>query len=117
MAFNPDKSKRLSMTGPETRKTPSLWRPLSVPTFRNLLIADIASDVGTFMQSVGAAWLMVSLNAGPLYVALTQTATALPFFILALPGGPIGDIVDRRKVTLRTELWMVIVSGVLAATS
>jgi MFS family permease len=67
------------------------------------------------MQSVGAAWLMVSLNAGPMYVALTQTASALPFFILALPAGAIGDIVDRRKVTLRTETWMVIVAAVLAA--
>jgi Transmembrane secretion effector len=44
-----------------------------VPVFRNLLIADGISDIGTFMQSVGAAWLMVSFGAGPLYVALTQT--------------------------------------------
>src|SRR5262249_44580172 len=44
----------------------SLWRPLRSPTFRNLLIANVVSDVGTFMQNVGAAWLMVSLNAGPM---------------------------------------------------
>ena len=93
----------------------SLFRPLRSSIFRNLLIADVVSDVGTFMQSVGAAWLMVSLNAGPMYVALTQTASALPFFILALPAGAIGDIVDRRKVILRTETWMVIVAAVLAA--
>ena len=93
----------------------SLWRPLRSSTFRDLLIADVVSDIGTFMQSVGAAWLMVSLNAGPMYVALTQTASALPFFILALPAGAIGDIVDRRKVILRTETWMVGVAGVLAA--
>ncbi len=93
----------------------SLWRPLRSATFCNLLVADVVSDVGTFMQSVGAAWLMVSLNAGPMYVALTQTASALPFFILALPAGAIGDIVDRRKVILRTETWMVVVAAVLAA--
>jgi MFS family permease len=75
----------------------SLFRPLRSSIFRNLLIADVVSDVGTFVQSVGAAWLMVSLNAGPMYVALTQTASALPFFILALPAGAIGDIVDRAK--------------------
>jgi len=57
---------------------------------------------------------MVSLNGGPLFVALTQTASALPFFILALPAGAIGDIVDRRKVILFTESWMVIVAIVLA---
>jgi MFS family permease len=92
----------------------SLWRPLRTPTFRHLLIADVVSDIGTFMQSVGAAWLMVSLGAGPMYVALTQTASTLPFFILALPAGAIGDIVDRRKLILYTEAWMVGVAIALA---
>ena len=66
------------------------------------------------MQGVGAAWLMVSLNGGPMYVALIQTASALPFFVLALPAGAIGDIVDRRKLILLTETWMVAVALVLA---
>src|SRR5579863_9550170 len=92
----------------------SLWRPMRSPTFRNLLTANVVSDVGTFMQNVGAAWLMVSLNAGPLYVALTQTASALPFFVLALPAGAIGDIVDRRKLILYAEIWMVVVAALLA---
>src|SRR5215471_5438385 len=76
------------------------WRPLRVRMFRNLLIADLVSDAGTFMQGVGAAWLMVSQGAGPLLVALTQTASALLFFLLALPAGALGDIFDRRKVIL-----------------
>src|SRR5205807_5473879 len=95
-------------------RSASLWRPLRSSTFRNLLLADVVSDVGTFMQSVGAAWLMVSLNAGPMYVALTQTASALPFFMLALPAGAIGDIVDRRKLILYAEVWMVTVAAILA---
>jgi MFS family permease len=95
-------------------EAPSLWRPLRTPIFRNLLIADVMSDVGTFMQGVGAAWLMVSLGAGPMYVALTQTAATLPFFFLALPAGSIGDIVDRRKLILFTEAWMVCIATVLA---
>jgi MFS family permease len=92
----------------------SVWRPLRGQTFRNLLIADIFSDVGTFMQSVGAAWLMVSLKAGPMYVALTQTASALPFFLFALPAGALGDICDRRKLILFTEIWMALVAIALA---
>jgi MFS family permease len=92
----------------------SLWRPLRSSTFRNLLTANVVSDIGTFMQSVGAAWLMVSLNAGPMYVALTQTASALPFFVLALPAGAVGDILDRRRIILSTEIWMVMVASVLA---
>ena len=85
----------------------SLWRPLRTPTFRNLFLADVISDMGTFMQSVASAWLMVSFGAGPMFVALTQTASTLPFFVLALPAGSLGDIVDRRKLILYTEAWMV----------
>jgi len=92
----------------------SLWRPLRVPTFRNLLLADVVSDIGTFMQNVGAAWLMVSLGAGPIYVALTQTAASLPYFLLALPAGVAGDIVDRRRLVLFTEYWMMGVALLLA---
>src|SRR6202011_4455534 len=99
---------------PSSSKAPSLWRPLRTPAFRNLLLASVVSDIGAFMQSVGAAWLMVSLRAGPMYVALTQTASALPFFVFALPAGAIGDIVDRRKLVLYTEFWMVGVAIVLA---
>jgi MFS family permease len=87
---------------------------IAYATFRNLLVAAVVSDIGAFMQSVGAAWLMVSLNAGPMYVALTQTASSLPFLVFALPAGAIGDIVDRRKLILYTETWMVGVAVVLA---
>jgi len=96
------------------RGSSSLWRPLRVPTFRNLLAADVVSDTGTFMQNVGAAWLMVSLGAGPIYVALTQTAASLPYFLLALPAGSAGDIVDRRKLVLFTESWMMGIALLLA---
>src|SRR5258705_2151246 len=92
----------------------STWRPLRLPMFRNLLVADLVSDMGTFIQGVGAAWLMVSQGAGPLLVALTQTASAFPFFLLALPAGALGDIFDRRKLILTTEVWMFSVAVVLA---
>jgi MFS family permease len=97
----------LGMTSP--------WRLLRVPLFRNLLIADLVSDIGTFVQAVAASWLMVSFGAGPMYVALTQSASSLPFFLLALPAGALGDIVDRRSLVLYTEIWMFVVAAVLAA--
>ncbi|HTT19727.1 MAG TPA: MFS transporter [Candidatus Sulfotelmatobacter sp.] len=97
-----------------TREPEGLGRPLRVPIFRNLLIADLVSDIGTFMQNVGAAWLMVSLHAGPGYVALIQTAASLPYFLLALPAGSAGDIFDRRRLVLFTEVWMMAVALILA---
>jgi len=107
----------VSTVAPGRREAASLWRPLRTPIFRQLLFADVVSDVGTFMQSVGSAWLMVSLGASPLYVALTQTASTLPFFLLALPAGSLGDIADRRRLILYTEIWMVAVALVLAVTT
>jgi len=98
----------------EPRASSGLAGPLRIPTFRNLLLADVVSDIGNFMQNVGAAWLMVSLGAGPIYVALTQTAASLPYFLLALPAGAAGDIVDRRRLILYTETWMMGVALLLA---
>lgn len=95
-------------------ETASPWRPLKQRTFRDLLLANLVSDIGAFMQAVGAAWLMVSLGAGPLNVALIQTATTLPFFLLVLPAGALGDIADRRRLILITESWMLAAALVLA---
>src|SRR5438132_441245 len=92
----------------------SAWRPLRVPIFRNLLVANLVSDIGTFMQNVGAAWMMVSFGVGPAYVALIQTAAALPFFVLAPVAGSVGDIVDRRKLILFTETWMILAALAIA---
>jgi MFS family permease len=99
----------------EVSRSSGPWRPLRNRTFRNLLASNLISDIGTFMQSVGAAWLMTSLTRNPLYIALIQTASALPFFILALPAGSIGDIFDRRKLILGTETWMLVIAVVLTA--
>jgi MFS family permease len=101
-------------TGPAPESVPSLWEPLGVTTFRNLLAANLVSDVGSFMQSVGAAWMMVSMHAGPIYVALTQSASSLPFFLLALPAGSAGDIFDRRKLIIATEMWMTVVALIIS---
>jgi MFS family permease len=94
-------------------RSPGPWRPLRNLTFRYLLVSNLVSDIGTFMQSVGAAWLMTSLTRNPLYIALIQTASALPFFLLALPAGSIGDIFDRRKLILSTETWMFLIASLL----
>src|ERR1700678_3870419 len=101
------------VTQSELPPPPGPWQPLRNSTFRNLLASNLLSDIGTFMQSVGAAWLMTSLTRNPLYIALIQTASALPFFLLALPAGSLGDIFDRRKLILGTETWMLIVAVLL----
>ena len=104
----------MDKTSPSRTVKSSAWRPLRIPIFRRLLLADLISDIGAFMQSVGAAWMMVSFGAGPTFVALTQTASALPFFLLAPIAGSVGDLVDRRKLVLFTETWMIVVALAIA---
>ena len=91
----------------------SPWSPLRSAVFRSIWIALIVSNIGTWMQSVGAAWLMTSLTPSPLLVALMQTAASLPIFLLGLPAGALADIVDRRKLLLATMVWMLLVAIVL----
>lgn len=108
--------------GSETRSSDhgtSAWSPLRQEVFRSIWTATVVSNVGTWMQSVGVAWLMTSLTPSPLLVALMQTAASLPIFILGLPAGTIADLVDRRKLLLATETWMLLVAltlGVLTLT-
>src|SRR6266540_5038593 len=91
----------------------SMWSPLRGPVFRAVWIAWVVSNTGTWMQSVGAAWLMTSLTPSPLLVALMQTATSLPVFLVGLPAGTLADVVDRRKLLLVTQAWMLLAALVL----
>ncbi|WP_061291166.1 MFS transporter [Azotobacter vinelandii] len=93
----------------------SPWSPLRQTTFRWLWLASIASNIGTWMHEVGAGWLMTSLSASPLNVALVQVAGSLPMFFLALPAGALADIVDKRRYLLGVQLWMATVATLLAA--
>lgn len=90
------------------------WAPLRHPAFRALWLATFASNVGTLVQNVGAAWLMTSLAPSPLLVALVQTANTLPVFLLALLAGALADVLDRRKLLLATQGWMCAISFLLA---
>jgi len=91
----------------------SPWLPLAYTWFRWLWIASIVSNIGTWMQNVGAAWAMTTMATSPLLVALVQTATNLPVFLLGVPAGAFGDIVDRRKLLLVTQAWMLAAAAVL----
>ncbi|HJP55906.1 MAG TPA: MFS transporter [Gemmatimonadales bacterium] len=98
---------------PLTPPLQSAWTPLRRPVFRALWLATVASGVGTWMHDTAAAWLMTSLTTSTLMVALMQTATSLPVLFLALPAGALADIVDRRRLLLITQSWMLGAAAVL----
>ncbi|MBE1469645.1 MFS transporter [Kibdelosporangium phytohabitans] len=87
---------------------PSPWAPLRRGAYRALWLAQFASNIGTWAQTVGAQWLMGDLGGTALQVALVQAATTLPVFLLVVPSGALGDILDRRKVLLFGQALMLL---------
>lgn len=94
---------------------PTAWAPLRHRAFRVLFAAQFASNVGTWMQTVGAQWLIGDLGGSAFLVALVQTATSLPVFLLALPSGALGDILDRRRVLLFGQSVMLVAAAAVTA--
>ena len=92
---------------------PSAWSPLAVPAFRTVWTATLVANVGAWMASVGTAWLMTTLDPSPIWVSLVGAATALPMFLFALPAGALADIVDRRKLLIIAQIFMLAVMVVL----
>jgi MFS family permease len=96
---------------------PSTWAPLRHTVFRALWIASLASNIGTWMQTVGAQWLLVGEPNAPTLVALVQTATLLPVFLLSMPAGVLADTFDRRHLLVAVQGFQVVVGIVLTITT
>ncbi len=99
------------------RRRTSPWAPLRYRIFFALFVAQLVSSIGTLMQNVGSAWLMGDLRASTLLVALVQTATFLPVLLVGIPAGALADIVDRRRLIVATQAWMMAAAFVLAGLS
>lgn len=95
--------------------TPGAFAPFGHVAFAVLWIATVASNIGTWMQDVGAAWLMTELAPSPLLVASVQASTTLPMFLFALLAGAVADIVDRRRLLIAVNVALAAAAAVLAA--
>ena len=101
---------------PETMETSqgSGFAPLKIPLFRDRWIASTVSSLGTWMQDTAGTWLMTSLTASPLLIALMQTAASLPIFFFGLLAGATADIFDRRRLLIFWQVWMLVSVTLLA---
>ena len=88
-------------------RLPPALVPLRNGTFRTLWLASVVVWLGTWLQNTGAGWLMTTLAPRPMIVAMVQAATIMPVFLLALPGGALADIVDRRVFLIGTQIWTI----------
>jgi MFS family permease len=93
---------------------PPALLPLRNRMFRLLWLANVVVWLGTWLQNTGAGWLMTTLDPNPIVVAMVQAATILPVFLLALPGGALADIVDRRLFLIVTQALTMVAASALA---
>ncbi|MBT2322292.1 MFS transporter [Variovorax paradoxus] len=82
------------------------FEPLKLPVFRMLWSTWLVANVCMWMNDVAAAWMMTSLTTSPIWVALVQSASTLPVFLLGLPSGALADILDRRRWLVATQFWL-----------
>ncbi len=83
------------------------FEPLKIPLFRDRFIAATVSNVGSWMQDTAGTWLMTALTTSPLLIALMQTAASLPVVVLGLLAGATADIIDRRRLLIFWQAWML----------
>lgn len=93
----------------------SAWTPLRHPTFRMLWLVWLASNICMWANDVAAAWFMTTLTTSPTLIALVQTASSSPVFLLGIPSGALADIVDRRRYFMVTQFWIATNAAVLYA--
>ncbi|WP_447908904.1 MFS transporter [Brevundimonas bullata] len=103
------------MTAPETppRVRTGALAPLNHPVFRAVWITSLVTNFGGLIQSVGAAWMMSSIASAQM-VALVQASVTLPIMLLSLAAGALADTVDRRKIMLAAQTFMLLVSAGLS---
>src|SRR5919205_447693 len=109
-----DVRRQVPVRAPTRSAGTSAWAPLRRRWFRALWIAQFAANTGTWAQTVGAQWLMGDLGGSALEIALVQVAATLPVFILVVPSGALGDILDRRRLLLSGQSLMLVAAGGLA---
>ncbi|WP_428627767.1 MFS transporter [Sphingopyxis sp.] len=102
---------------PDTPSPPSTFGPFRYPAFRAIWIANLASNMGSMIQAVGAAWLMTELTTSHTLIALVQAGATIPIMLLGIFAGAIADNFDRRRVMLAAQTGMLIVSALLTLTT
>jgi len=83
-------------------------RPLQVPAYRRLWIANIATMIGAQLTVVAVPAQIYSLTGSSAYVGLTGLFGLVPLVIFGLYGGSIADSFDKRKVLVGSTVGMIV---------
>jgi MFS family permease len=83
--------------------------------FRLFWIGQLISQIGTWMQSVAQAWLVLELTHSPLHLGIVSALQFTPVLFLSPVGGVLSDRFAKRKVLLISQTAMQLQAFVLAA--
>jgi MFS family permease len=85
------------------------------PNFRLYWCGALASNVGTWTQTVAQGWLMYRLTGSTFMLGAVGFAQSVPFIVFALYGGVLADRVERRRLMVWTQSGMMVLAFLLAA--
>jgi MFS family permease len=94
--------------------TASPLGPFRHPVYAVIWTATVVANIGSWMYTAAAGWLMTSLDPSPLMVSLVQVADSLPMLLLAAPAGALADIVDKRRLLIGVETGIAVVTTMFA---
>ncbi len=83
--------------------------------FRLFWIGQLISQIGTWMQSVAQAWLVLELTRSPLQLGVVSALQFAPVLLLSPVGGVLSDRFAKRRVLLISQTAMQLQAFVLAA--
>lgn len=87
---------------------------LRVPEFRRFWLASLASNAGSWLQVVGAGWLIYDLTHSPAAVGALALVARGPAFVLSAYAGQLADRLDRRRVGIATFTLQAVGAVLLA---
>jgi MFS family permease len=88
---------------------------LAEPNYRRYFVGQAISFIGTWMQLVAQAWLVLELTGSATWVGMTVAVQTVPMLLVAPYGGLVADRADKRRLLVALQLVMAVLAGALAA--
>src|SRR5712692_11233051 len=86
---------------------------LAVPDYRYLILSNLTSQVGMWVQQVAQGWLAYQLTGSAVFLGVVAMSRSIPSFFVTLPGGVLADRWDRRRIIMASQFFMMLNSIVL----
>jgi MFS family permease len=90
---------------------------LSVRKHRNYRLfftGQVISNIGTWMQRVAQAWLVLSLTHSPVAVGVLALCQFLPFTLFSMVAGVIVDRLDSWRTVIATQCTQMLLASTIA---